>query len=332
MSSKKLSRDEWSEFWKNDTLTTFLGTFGRNYDGEIKAYWDNCFSKLPNNAKIIDLATGNGALALLAMQYSKAHANDFSVTGIDFANINPNQIPSLSTDEKKLIESIEFLSNSNIEQTNLAEKSYDCAISQYGIEYSNLEKTIPELKRILKPNALFSVIVHHTDSKIIKQSRESLQQIDICCKDSNLEALLLEIIKNFSKANSQAEFAELIQSEKLKKLRSDYNLAIREIASKAEAFENKWVTDFVLSSFSKILGLAPDISLTEKLKNIESIHTELEIYTKRTEDLLAAALNEEHFTLFEELLLTNGFKNIQTAPQYYKGSDLIGFTITAIQN
>ena len=331
MSNKKLSRDEWSEFWKNDTLTTFLGTFGRNYDGEIKEFWDDSFSQLPDNAKIIDLATGNGALAFLAMQYSESHSKDFSVTGIDYADINPNQIPSLSSEEKKLIESIEFLSNSNIETTNLADNYYDCAISQYGIEYSNLEKTIPELKRILKANSIFSVIVHHTDSIIIKQSSESLEQIDICLKNSNLESLLLEIIDNFSTVKSQAEFTELIQSENLKTLRSDYNLAIRKIASKAEAFENKWVTDFVLSSFSKILGLAPNTSLKEKLNKIEDIHSELKIYTKRTEDLLAAALNEEKFSRFEALLLASDFKDINITKQYYKNTDLIGFSLTAKQ-
>ena len=332
MSSKKLSRDEWSEFWKNDTLTTFLGTFGRNYDGEIKTFWDNCFAQLPIDAKIIDLATGNGALALLAMQYSESHDRNFEVSGIDFAEINPKNIESLNPNEKKLMSQINFLSHSNIEQTNLSDNSYDCAISQYGIEYSNLEKTIPELKRILRPNALFSVITHHAESIIVKQSKESLQQIAICLKESNIESILQEIINKFSEVSSQIEFEKLIQSTDLKNLRSNYNLAIRKIASESEQFENKWVTDYILSSFSKILGLAPNIPLEEKLKKIEAVHIELDTYTKRTEDLLSAALDEKQFGRFEKLLLENGFSDTNIAPQYYKKTDLIGYTVTAQHN
>ena len=69
----RLDRDEWSRFWERGTVTTFEGHFGDNYDAEIRDFWWTEFARLADGAVIVDLATGNGALALLAARHGREH-------------------------------------------------------------------------------------------------------------------------------------------------------------------------------------------------------------------------------------------------------------------
>ncbi|WP_456373313.1 hypothetical protein, partial [Thiolapillus sp.] len=69
--AERLDARQWGDWWNKHSLTSFHGHFQNNYDGSLKQFWEERFANLPDNAAIVDLATGNGALALLAAEYSR---------------------------------------------------------------------------------------------------------------------------------------------------------------------------------------------------------------------------------------------------------------------
>ena len=83
MKNGRLSSGQWTRFWEKGTPTTFFGSFDKNYDGKIADFWSSQFDKLPEHAQILDLATGNGALAFLAAGYSQQLKKPLSI--INFA-------------------------------------------------------------------------------------------------------------------------------------------------------------------------------------------------------------------------------------------------------
>ena len=82
------SSDHWSEYWSRGCLTSLPEDFAANYDGEIAEFWRNAFQSVPAGGSVIDLCTGNGAIALLAAEYATREEQDLSITAVDGATVN----------------------------------------------------------------------------------------------------------------------------------------------------------------------------------------------------------------------------------------------------
>ena len=85
MAANRLTKDQWSQYWRRDSITTFSRRFNANYDLDFSDFWADCFAPLTDGARIVDLGTGNGAIPLLALQYAQVHGRHFDVAGLDFA-------------------------------------------------------------------------------------------------------------------------------------------------------------------------------------------------------------------------------------------------------
>src|SRR5215211_8545541 len=95
-------RAAWDLFWSYDRLSSFgTGTGAGNYDEHIAAGWRAFFAALPAGARVLDLCTGNGAIAVLAVE-----AGDrLKVTGADLAAVRPAAFVSRG---KRQLEQVRF--------------------------------------------------------------------------------------------------------------------------------------------------------------------------------------------------------------------------------
>jgi len=150
--SDRLNAAQWSRYWEKGTITTFHGRFGENYDGPVRDFWHGVFAALPARASIVDLATGNGAVALLAAQYGHRTGKTFDIVGIDSADIDPARRFAGKAYARHL-RRIRFLANRPVEATALPDRGQDLATSQFGIEYADAVPTAAEIARTLKPRA-----------------------------------------------------------------------------------------------------------------------------------------------------------------------------------
>ena len=59
----------WDRFWSYDRLSSFgTGPGAGNYGEHIAAGWRAFFAALPAGSKVLDLCTGNGAIAVMAVE------------------------------------------------------------------------------------------------------------------------------------------------------------------------------------------------------------------------------------------------------------------------
>lgn len=166
----------WNSYWsKTKSLNSFAeGEHSQGYVGPIAEFWQTIFSTLPNSAKILDLATGNGGLAVLAQQYEAG----FDVSASDAASINPLSIYSPSDLIYKQLNAIHFFGNMPSEDLTFSDKEFDCVISQFGFEYAESEAAILQLNRVLKDDGEFIALVHHQDSFISIDCQIGLKVLD----------------------------------------------------------------------------------------------------------------------------------------------------------
>lgn len=169
-----MTHEHWSNYWQSGMQTSLPQDFKHNYDGEIAKFWHENIESLPDGARILDLCTGNGAVALLIAGIAEQLNKQLIITAVDISQINIDFIrknnPSSQT------EMIRFISGQSAETIDQCIKQpQDLVVSQFGIEYSDLNLTAAALANIIKPQGRLIFIAHSVDSAVFKyMSNEEL--------------------------------------------------------------------------------------------------------------------------------------------------------------
>jgi len=198
--------DSWSEFWNQGHLTSLPDCFIRNYDGEFESFWNGQFASTPNAAKVLDLCTGNGSIALLAQTYSDSNHANFSITACDAANIKPHHVAKTDTALSERLAKIQFLGNTPIAQLGLPDQSFDLITSQFGVEYTDLAETASVIYTLLKPSGIFAAVCHSSDSVIVQQMAKQKVDYDFV---TTLELLDPDLKRPNSRVAERKFFAKL---------------------------------------------------------------------------------------------------------------------------
>ncbi|TQV86605.1 class I SAM-dependent methyltransferase [Aliikangiella coralliicola] len=186
--NKNLSH--WSNYWQGGNLTSLPQDFLENYDGEIASLWKSAFSLLSSpKSHILDLCTGNGAIALLAAKYSQANQLQMDITGVDAAKISKNSILSKYSHLEELLQAVNFIGECKVEDISLQSDRFDLITSQYGIEYCDWEQVAIQVCRLLKPGAHFVFISHASSTAILSTMEQEKEDYSLLQKAGVFSAL-----------------------------------------------------------------------------------------------------------------------------------------------
>jgi ubiquinone/menaquinone biosynthesis C-methylase UbiE len=148
-------------------ITSFGAMFQNSYDHDIRDFWHQQLDVDCKN--IVDLACGNGALVWIADEIRNPSGKKRThITGVDIANIKPFKILGKKA---KRYPMIKFIANTSIDDLPFDDGSIDIVISQYGLEYSILDTTIPEIARVLTANGKMCFVMHDEYSAIIQKEK-----------------------------------------------------------------------------------------------------------------------------------------------------------------
>lgn len=317
--TNRLSSEQWSKYWEKGRLTTFVGRFDNNYDGDVMAFWHLILRKFPTGSKIVDLAAGNGALAILAASYGSKNKKDFQITAIDYARVDPSRLNHKEIDSN-ILRQIDFKSNTRIESTGCESGFFDCAISQFGFEYGNCEESVTEVSRILKKEkATFCVMVHKQGSVVHKQSQEGLNHAN-ACEQSKLHSTLRKMlirIDNLKKKDKNPE-----KDKKAEELRDQTN-QITESLHKimANALDTDHLSWYLKNCMVLFSPQWRDRDLQDKLTSLSLISKENEAYKQRMSDIISAARSPSDIELIENLVAKEGFTVDKSEPFMLEGMD-----------
>lgn len=164
----------WDRYWHDNRVASCYDRQGSNYPPEFEREWTAFFRELPNRAEILDLCTGNGAVARIAAKHALATGKQFHIVAVDRADIAPEKYVA----DKAGSELIDFVPKVAAERLPFEENTFHAAASQYGLEYADPEKALGELARVLAPGGEAKLIVHASEGAPAKDSEADIARVD----------------------------------------------------------------------------------------------------------------------------------------------------------
>lgn len=316
----------WSRYWVTGVLHSCPGTFHQNYADDILLFWKDFLTLVPNHGSVLDVATGNGAVALLARDIAGELGRSFHIEGIDAASINPTEAAmkhGLST------EGMVFRSNTTAEKTGYNDQSFDAACSQYGIEYSEMELSIPELARILKPGGYVGLLMHHSDSTAALTSRAELAALTHLGEQTPLLDTARWLIERLIAAGPDADPMILMHDVQAKTQVELFGTQREAVLQHANNHAHAHFLADIATQASRILQYIPSEGVETASRNLDLLESAVRAHRARLQAMVSACLNEGSMSSFEQLLNQTGFVTKSRRLVHRQQSDLLGWGIVA---
>nr|WP_238346299.1 class I SAM-dependent methyltransferase [Luteimonas saliphila] len=314
----------WSTHWRRGPLHSLSGSFARNYEGSIRQFWTAAFSPLESAHRILDVGTGNGPLPALLCELGLADMP--RVDAIDSADIDPAWLASAPA---RCRDALRFHPRTPVERLPFADDTFDLVVSQYGLEYAEPERAIPEVARVLKPSGSVALIVHHAGSRLADVAREEIRLGEWLRSPGQLMAAASAIFPYLAMA-AQGRREHLAGDAGAGAARDALNATMRRLEDEAARsicpdllFESR---DVVGTLMQRLLGQT--ITL-EQARAAHAAHARtLDDALFRQRELLRHALDADRAAAFSRLLQSSGLSDARADPIFHEAY-LVGWTIRA---
>lgn len=157
-------RGAWSDFWAQNSngQTGCLPAARQRIEAAQRGAWTEFAGKLPRNAHVLDLATGNGQV----MSWLLSARRDLKLTGIDLADSLPPAPAGTKVRAGVAMEKLPF-----------ANGRFAAVVSQFGFEYSDLPAAAAEVARVLAPGGIVGLMTHRHDGPILAHNLARREQV-----------------------------------------------------------------------------------------------------------------------------------------------------------
>lgn len=187
------------------------GEGGANYQPAIAEGWRRFFETLSDGARILDICTGNGAVARLAADAARVRNLNVTIDAVDSAMIHPTGLgPGANM--------IRFSPRTPAEDLPFPDSSFDVIVGQYALEYTDVERTLAELRRVSRPAADIRFVTHAAGSVVVQGAKRQIEDTERLIATGIFEAAE-ELAKAFGSGadpvgvdNARRNFANALQA------------------------------------------------------------------------------------------------------------------------
>lgn len=311
-----MSLQHWETYYRHGALATCPTCADGGYDMEIRQAWADFFSACPDDARILDVGTGNGAVALIASETGLELGRHWEIHASDLAMIDPmRDVP----DATNRMNGIQFHAGVAAENLPFDSGSFDAVSGQYALEYTRMDASLEQIFRVLKPGGSAQFIVHHLDSPILVNARKSLVEIEFILKDIKIYRHLKRLAAAEQASPRAAQQAGI-----------DLRTAIQELkrawAEAAPRGEGK-IFHVTLDAVQKLLQLRTQRTPLFTGKEIDRAELELRALGRRLTDLVNSAKDEAGMHDLERIASKAGFNVSERLPQLHDVANTIGWRL-----
>lgn len=150
--------DAWDDYWTAGAgqPSGCLPDAMVGIDAEQARLWGGLAKSLAKGAKVVDLATGDGAV----LRRLSSVRRDLTLTGFDRARTLP-----------AAPRGVRLTGGVAMEHLPLRDRSVGAVTSQFGFEYGDIDAVAVEIARVLRPGGRVALLTHRADSPILEHNR-----------------------------------------------------------------------------------------------------------------------------------------------------------------
>lgn len=158
--------DAWSEFWQEQDVASGCCHHAPDIRCRLEDHWRAIAASLPAWTRVLDIGCGAGAVGRALVGANMR----LRVTGVDYAAVPASGVRG-----------VDILPNTPMERLPFGDGSFGAAVSQFGFEYGCVDQASRELARVLRAGAPFSLLVHHSEGRILVDSVHHRQALEAIC-------------------------------------------------------------------------------------------------------------------------------------------------------
>jgi SAM-dependent methyltransferase len=280
-------RAVWTRHWATGAAHSCIGSYGDQYGGGIAAFWRPVFQSLQHGQRVLDLATGNGALPRLLLAVCPEKA--CTIDAVDLATIEPAWVASL---HPTIRAQVRFCGGHPLETLPYDDHAFDLIVSQYGIEYSDLDRSVPEMLRVLAPDGCIALVMHIAGSRPVELAKIELDHLDWLMSDAGLLSATVGLIEPMSRTSTAGGRASLINDATAEAARLRFNDAQDALRARSMVADGADVLFEVQNSVPSVLELAAKQGVTPAREHLSRIEASMQDSRLRLEQLVRHALSQ----------------------------------------
>lgn len=313
----------WNRYWQFNRVASCYDRVGSNYPDDFFREWRGFFEALPERAEILDVCTGNGAIARFAARLAREQHRNHRILAVDRAAIDPLSFAP----EQGLDGMIEFRPGVAAESLPFSDDRFDAVTSQYGLEYTDRERSLAEVARVLKPGAHAKIICHAKEGEPIRDAETELKRIAFVIDELRLFDLARRAVRTTWEAELQGRAPDLDSVPAV----AEFSGALRRL-ERAKAADPSPYYESAHGLLTHTVAVRRAFALPELLGKINDIEMETLAHRGRLLTLTAAALSEAECRAWAKSASAFGLSDGAVHPfRVGPGGQLAGWVLAFMQ-
>ena len=306
----------WSSYWSEGNITSLPNLFADNYSGDVLRFWNEAFKTLEENSRVLDICTGNGAVAHLAREYADRQGIRCEIHAIDVAEIQPGKLDRGNSH----INEIRFRSGVAVESTHCRSDYFDLVVGQFALEYCQLPDAARELSRIMRAGGMLVLMMHHADSATARSTRQFIEVADEFLQEPTL-------FYRLRKYAEQRIGQKAINSRKTFRKRQQLMAGLSEADNLSARFPNNRFVSVTLDNIKRFVERIHGDPLL-RIEEIRDFERTVQHHLTRVRDQRDASFDKARMSRLAALLDTAGMGSVQYEP-YFLDDVLFAWTLRA---
>lgn len=311
-----MSVEHWENYFRAGQLATCPTGPDGGYDLELAEAWRSFLAPLAQGARVVDTATGNGAVLAIAAAMSRQSGLQWELHGCDLARIDPvRDVAGGAT----LFEGVRFHPGVATESLPFETASVDAVCGQYALEYSDRAAALREVSRVLRPGARAQFVMHHSESELLANARASIAECEQVLGPLEVFPLLRRVLAQSGDGPAEREDA----ARQLQALVR----GLKERVVAPDAPGGGLIIRATLDAVHKLLSLRAHWTAAAVLPEVARAEREVTASRSRLGDLLQRASDARQMQETVAAAMAVGLEQQQLLPQHHRETHLVGWRL-----
>lgn len=271
----------WTRYWSGGAAHSCGTSYGTHYGGVIAAFWRAVHDDTPAGSRLLDLATGSGAIPRLWRSWRTGDTWD----AVDLGAEAPPWMAEAGA-------GLRFHAGVRAEALPFPAARFDLVASQYGLEYCDLALAVPELLRVRAPRGGVALVLHHACSRPVALARAELAQLDWALGPQGLVVACAEMLGPAAEATTAQGRERLSRDPVAEAARRRFNAAQAALRERASAAEGADALADVRDGVGRVLQAAWTQGEAAARSNLDRWIDALHDHRWRLQELCECALDD----------------------------------------